>query len=299
MTRVRQQRMTVRQISSGVTTVTNLVTNPSAETSLTGWTARLGYVSRFTGSPAVGSYYVNLINAGGGDADITLATLVDETTYTLSYYAKMSSGASAQIVAIHDTVTVHNNTSLTTGWARYTQTFTATASSIITLSMNVSGSDKSIDIDGIMLTEGSTLYEYFDGDSDGGSWLGTAHASKSTKNFYEYFSGDGWHEVGGSGEPAFQNSWVNYGSGWTNCEFFKDEMGIVRIKGLVKNGTANTVVFTLPVGYRPLKIIHFTALGAQTTPMVTGNVLPNGEVKQRTGTNGYFSLDRLAFRAEQ
>lgn len=108
-----------------------------------------------------------------------------------------------------------------------------------------------------------------------------------------------WHAVGAVGEPAFQNGWVNYGDIWSTCEFYKDQIGIVHVKGLVKSGTINSVIFTLPVGYRPTHVSHFVALGNSTTPINTGLLYPNGDVKQRTGSNGYFSLDRLSFRAEQ
>ena len=58
-----------------------------------------------------------------------------------------------------------------------------------------------------------------------------------------------WIEVGAAGAPAFQNSWVNYGSGYPVCRFRKDASGIVRVTGLVKSGVAATI-FTLPEGFR-------------------------------------------------
>ncbi|MCP4710447.1 MAG: hypothetical protein GY869_17630 [Planctomycetes bacterium] len=51
--------------------------------------------------------------------------------------------------------------------------------------------------------------------------------------------------------PAFQNSWINYGSGYNPAQYFKDSMGIVHLRGLVKNVTLGQTVFTLPAGYRP------------------------------------------------
>lgn len=59
-----------------------------------------------------------------------------------------------------------------------------------------------------------------------------------------------WHLVGGSGEPAFTNSWVNYGSAWQVARFTKDHTGRVFLGGVVKSGSA-AAIFTLPVGYRP------------------------------------------------
>lgn len=61
-----------------------------------------------------------------------------------------------------------------------------------------------------------------------------------------------WRIVGGSGEPAFQNSWTNYGAPYASAAFGKDPVDTIFIRGAVTNGTSGTVVFTLPTGYRPL-----------------------------------------------
>lgn len=55
--------------------------------------------------------------------------------------------------------------------------------------------------------------------------------------------------VGAVGEPAFQNSWVAMAS--SLLMFWKDSLGVVHLAGRVQDGTA-LLVFTLPVGYRPL-----------------------------------------------
>lgn len=64
---------------------------------------------------------------------------------------------------------------------------------------------------------------------------------------------EAWHVVGAAGEPAFQNSWVNYGSGYGDAAFRKRPDGVVELAGMVKSGTANGVIFTLPAGYRPVR----------------------------------------------
>ena len=65
---------------------------------------------------------------------------------------------------------------------------------------------------------------------------------------------EAWHEVGSGGvEPAFQNSWVNFGA-TTNSAAFKKIGSVVYLKGLVKSGTST--IFTLPVGYRPAKFAN-------------------------------------------
>lgn len=65
---------------------------------------------------------------------------------------------------------------------------------------------------------------------------------------------DPWHVVGAAGEPAFQNSWVNFdtpSSTSRDARFRKFPDGRVRITGVVKSGTNGASAFTLPAGYRP------------------------------------------------
>lgn len=59
-----------------------------------------------------------------------------------------------------------------------------------------------------------------------------------------------WRIVGAAGQPAFQNSWVNFNSGYAPARFAKRN-GIVYVEGLVRGGPANVPIFTLPAGCRP------------------------------------------------
>jgi hypothetical protein len=61
---------------------------------------------------------------------------------------------------------------------------------------------------------------------------------------------EGWHEVGASGEPAYENKWKQANPAAYNAAFFKDHEGIVHLRGIVSGGTAS-VIFHLPPGYRP------------------------------------------------
>jgi len=64
---------------------------------------------------------------------------------------------------------------------------------------------------------------------------------------------DRWHTIGDPGEPAFQNSWTNYGAPFGPVRFTKLSSGLVVVDGLANPGTITngTLVFTLPPGYRP------------------------------------------------
>jgi hypothetical protein len=80
---------------------------------------------------------------------------------------------------------------------------------------------------------------------------------------------DHWHYVDSAGEPAFENSWVNYPTE-IPLRFKKLMDGRVHVQGTVKDGVGTTV-FTLPVGYRPSVTIlklswQYTTVGPVNTP---------------------------------
>jgi hypothetical protein len=92
--------------------------------------------------------------------------------------------------------------------------------------------------------------------------------------------------------------WVNYGlDNWANAGYNKDALNIVRVRGLIKNGSNNSVIFTLPVGYRPVTRIMFT--GFSDTGPTRLDVNPDGTVVQGGGGTVYSTLNPIQFRAEQ
>lgn len=115
-------------------------------------------------------------------------------------------------------------------------------------------------------------------------------------------NGDLWVDLSAMSwtAPTFQNSWVNYGDQWNVAGYCKDPSGIVRLRGLIKNGSAGTI-FTLPVGFRPsATCLYLVACNHATPP---GNaridVLSNGSVNLMTyatgGNNAWVSLDGITF----
>lgn len=97
---------------------------------------------------------------------------------------------------------------------------------------------------------------------------------------------------------TLQNSWVNFGSGWTNAEYMKDSQGIVHLHGLVKSGTIGSVpVLNLPPGYRPSATVTFPV--RSNNAFGYAEVYSNGDVNATSGNNGHFSLDSIQFMAEQ
>ena len=105
---------------------------------------------------------------------------------------------------------------------------------------------------------------------------------------------EAWHLVGATGEPAFQNGWVNFGGGFSAMGFAKDSAGFVHLKGTI-TGTnfAPSDVFVLPAGYRPAENL-FVPVAAQRNAYIytTGDV----QVVQ-SGTNQTAGFDGLSFQA--
>jgi len=94
--------------------------------------------------------------------------------------------------------------------------------------------------------------------------------------------------------PTFQNGWVNYGDVYNLAGYFKDSLGVIHLRGLVKNGGGT--IFTLPEGYRP---INRELFGVATNPNTIGriDVLSDGQVSMIAGNNGWISLDGITFKA--
>lgn len=62
--------------------------------------------------------------------------------------------------------------------------------------------------------------------------------------------------------PAtLQNGWVNTGGSWPVAAYRKIGDN-VQLRGMVQSGAVGTVIFTLPVGFRPI--------GSMQVPVVTG-----------------------------
>lgn len=106
-----------------------------------------------------------------------------------------------------------------------------------------------------------------------------------------------WHVVGDTGEPAFENSWVNYDpSILASASFSKDAHGVVRLRGCVKSGAFDARIFTLPTGFRVNKVISFVC--NSNSAVGTVNIDPNGAVRPIAGSNEFFYLDNISFLAD-
>lgn len=94
--------------------------------------------------------------------------------------------------------------------------------------------------------------------------------------------------------PSFENGWINYDAAAYQPARYRKVGNIVYISGLVKNGTPNQTIFTLPVGFRPLRNLHFaTAAGAAFAILeIKGeNGSPAGAVHHNTGATSWYSIE--------
>lgn len=101
---------------------------------------------------------------------------------------------------------------------------------------------------------------------------------------------------------TLQNGWQNYGGSFAPARYRKDRDGTVYLGGLVKGGPQNSVIFTLPVGYRPAYSLIFATMAySSTTGKQLGRIAikSNGEVWCDFGPTDWVSLDTVRFKAEQ
>lgn len=98
--------------------------------------------------------------------------------------------------------------------------------------------------------------------------------------------------------PTMLNSWSDYGSGYEEASYWKDACGVVHIAGFISGGTIadGTVIFNLPVGYRPRASEKFIVVSLNAVCII--DIYTNGNVTIRTGANsGWLSLSGIQFRA--
>lgn len=106
-----------------------------------------------------------------------------------------------------------------------------------------------------------------------------------------------WRYIGSQGQPAFANSWANYGAPYDNAAFMLSPDGLVRLHGVIKSGTVGSAAFTLPPAYRPNSLQSLGTLSNGVFGRVdvdtSGNVTPTAP-----SSNASVVLDGLWFKAK-
>lgn len=102
-------------------------------------------------------------------------------------------------------------------------------------------------------------------------------------------------------EPTFMNGWTQYGGEWNPLEYRKVNDDTVEFRGLTKAGstTSGTVLFVLPVGFRPPNtLIGITMFDGSPDIIGRVDIRANGEVaiNGSTGTPGlWISFTGVSF----
>ncbi len=195
----------------GVAAITNLHTNPSAGTNATGYSVSAagsaGANARVaTGGPSgiVNTYYQRSTTSTATSSPITVASTATgssaipvspSTAYTISVYVKTScaigSGVRIDITQYDDAGVGTSSSGGTTAatvdnWQRITRTVTTSATTTyLRPSVAFSGPTScpavsTFAVTGFMVTQGTTIYNYADGNSSGWAWNGTDNNSSST-----------------------------------------------------------------------------------------------------------------------
>lgn len=191
------------QSNGGATLVTNISTNPSYESNwngagsaggstVTGDTSRAMFgthsvqISMPTGSQGMVGYFI-----GAFGSTAVPDTFKPNTTYVASAYVYVPSGTVDVYLSVQSSgvATTQNQsasatTSVKDSWVRLTNQFTTGASGGVNMYVLNKQTNSTAGAqfwgDGIMVTEGSTVYTYADGSSSGWKWNGTANNSTST-----------------------------------------------------------------------------------------------------------------------
>lgn len=99
-------------------------------------------------------------------------------------------------------------------------------------------------------------------------------------------------DVGATNGAPFTNSWVSYGSPYEAPGYWRDPLGFLHLRGMIKSGTVGAAAFTLPPGFRPagtktLMTLSNNAVG-RVDIQADGQVIP-----QSPSSNLWVSLDDL------
>lgn len=100
--------------------------------------------------------------------------------------------------------------------------------------------------------------------------------------------------------PTLLNGWQNYGSILNSAGYWKDSYGVVHLRGVVKSGTAGTIIFVLPSGYRPTARELFPSLSGDSggnTVLGRVDISSLGEIYHYGGGTAFLTLDGMSFRA--
>jgi len=97
--------------------------------------------------------------------------------------------------------------------------------------------------------------------------------------------------------PTLLNGWVNFGGDHENVAYYSDPLGIIEIRGFVRNGTMGSPIFILPINYRSATRKVFSVMmnnGSDVSGRI--DIHTDGRVVAVSGGNVFVSLAGIRFR---
>ncbi len=175
---------------AGATLVINLATNPKLDNDTLGWYAT-GSVSGTSRAAITGlSGFTNAYQATVSAANDRLylenntGNLTNGQSYMASAWVKAPSGMQVYLqTTTYGGATTYANGSTVVGtgtWQRLSLGFTSTAVTWRVAVRLAAASSGTLQVTGVMLTSGTTLYNYADGATAGWAWTGTPGNSTSS-----------------------------------------------------------------------------------------------------------------------
>lgn len=170
---------------------TNLITNPSFELSLAGWTGVSGTLSRVTSAYVYGDYSAYFVGNGSNTSARIQGSIsvTGGTTYSLSAYVYSDNNTEQYpfLIVTQVSGTAFQTTTFLTAhkeWQRITTTFAVPADvSSIYIRFYGNGASNKIYLDAVQLESKSYTTPYCDGSlGQGHNWSGTTHASTSSRS---------------------------------------------------------------------------------------------------------------------
>lgn len=101
-------------------------------------------------------------------------------------------------------------------------------------------------------------------------------------------------------KPVLLNGWINNDITSKPLAFYKDDLGIVHIEGVIKSGVVNSLIFVLPKGYRPSSNITLPMNYVGSSTIVAGSIdlIADGTVKANNPSGSGYIPIMLSFKAE-
>ncbi len=166
---------------------TNLITNPSVETTGTGWNAVGGSIARVTTYQRFGAYSLSVTPTSATTDGVYVGSysITAALPYTFSVYVLGASGVPYRIYFATTGASVLGTPTTFTGtgdWQRVEVTYTPGTTTVrLYVVKNSSSSTAVFYVDGAQLEQQSAATTYCDGDQPGCYWSGTDYTSTSVR----------------------------------------------------------------------------------------------------------------------